>query len=230
MGAVSKVGKDAQLFSSDFGTEVTTGNLDAGKWFIIEKQGTSSAFPSGMKPGNIFRSPASGTPITLGTGDTCTPLTLKELCKTTMNTDFSEGTIDVTDDCSGSKKMVLDGYTDISVSIEGFQKYDTATGKLVDTSKEFIDRFLDVVTDNTTGTYTYAQKNNDPLIAFLALDRSVTSTQTLTFLILPLIIPSFSTSFGLTDAQGRSISANLSDRGIPTRYEHLRGSGDIKGS
>lgn len=173
-------GKQATLYNSVKGTLIEGDGLTAladVSWFMISAvASTGSALPIG-EIGAIFKTPDSGNAITPATGDDVFPLTLTQICKTDLSVSETKGTIDVTDDCEGSyNAMIVDGFTDISGSVNGFMKFVDPTGGLATTQKEILSRFFDIVDDDGAGNYTVTSQNDDDFILQILMDATKTAT------------------------------------------------------
>jgi hypothetical protein len=211
MGAVSLSGAKTIAMKATRGTLVV-GNgtiaLAPNAWYEIESvKTTGSTLPIG-KVTAIFKTPdTSSTAITPAIGDKVYPLTLETICKTDAEVTAEEGTIDVTDDCEhGYNASILDGYATISGSLNGFMKFDDATGELVTGAREVLGRFFDVVTDDGEGVYTVESKDNGTLLLMICMNRDAKVGQVQNWLIVPAILSSLGTGAGLKDVQKRDLS------------------------
>lgn len=211
MGAVSLSGAKTVAMKATRGTLVTgngTTALSANKWYEIESvKATGSALPIGIVTA-IFKTPdTSNTAITPAIGDNVYPLTMDVICKTDAEVTAEEGTIDVTDDCeNGYNASILDGYATISGSLNGFMKFDDATGELVTGARDVLGRFFDVVTDDGDGNYTVDSKDNGTLMLMICMNKDAKIGEVQNWLIIPVILSSLGTGAGLKDAQKRDLS------------------------
>jgi len=211
MGAVALSGAKTIVKKAVRGTAVVgTGSvtLTANTWYeITTRKSTGSALPA-LPVTGIFKSPdTSETAITPAVGDSVYPLTLETICKTDAEVTAEEGTIDVTDDCeSGYNASILDGYVTVSGSLNGFMKFDDATGELVTGAKEVLGRFFDSVDDDGEGNYTVASKDNSTLLLMICMNKDAKVGDVQNWLIVPALLSSLGTGAGLKDSQKRDIS------------------------
>jgi hypothetical protein len=169
MGYKSKSGKVAKLIDAEAGTlfvgDATT-VLAGDSWFKIVNVAAASTLPFGA--GRIFKSPPTASAITPAVGDDLYPLTLTQICKLDASFSAGTGTIDVTDDCSeGYNAMISDGFTDLSGSAGGFFKYSELDSSLVAGQQKYINKFLDLMTDDGAGAYSITPKNDDAVLLFI---------------------------------------------------------------
>ena len=211
MGAVSLSGAKTTAMKATRGTLVVgngTTALAANAWYEIQAvKATGSTLPIG-KVTAIFKTPnVAETAITPAIGDAVYPLTLEVICKTDAEVTAEEGTIDVTDDCeNGYNASILDGYATISGSLNGFMKFDDATGELVTGARDVLGRFFDVVTDDGEGAYTVTSKDNGTLLLMICMNKDAKIGDVQNWLIVPVILSSLGTGAGLKDAQKRDLS------------------------
>ena len=208
MGAETLSGVKTLVQKATRGTLVDTGDLDPNVWFEIESVGASTALPIGEITA-VFKSPDAGSlnKIALSTGDAVYPLTLEKICKTDAEVTLEEGTIDVTDDCeNGYNASIFDGYKAISGTLNGFTKFDDATGELVTNVKEIMGKFFNIVEDDADGTYSVSPAKNEVFILFMCLNKDAKTDEKQNWLIVPALLTSFGTGAGLKDAQKRDLS------------------------
>ena len=229
--AITKSGANIVYYNAKVGDAVTSGNLAEKSWFMIESiASSSSALPSGLKVGSIFKTKAgtnANPALTLGTGDSVRPITLGEpIAKTEVGLQFEEGSIDVTDDSSnGYNSYILDGYVEFSSSLNGFLKYNPDTEELEAVSDEVMSRFIETVTDDGQGNYTFIPKENKRLLAFICLNRKAKAGQKQNWLIMWQYLASLDLGGGLKDPQKRDIAVKKADGPI-TRYVRTAIAGD----
>jgi len=166
MATVAISGKQCVVHSADIGEAVTSGDLDAGAWYIVDAKGGSSNLP--LIEGAVFR---TNSAIALVTGDVVRKIALTKMCVGNFSTSASKGTIEVTDSCSGGNtQYISDGFMDLSGSIDAFLKFDSTSRSMGAETKALLGRFFDVATDDGSGTYTLTPKNDDELIILALLD------------------------------------------------------------
>jgi hypothetical protein len=173
--------------------------------YLITKKAANSNLP--MPAYSMFFSPHTGTQITLKTGDQIIPLDRNRVCKASADVSMEQGTIDVTDDCSGPYgENILDGVTQISGSLSAFMQFDPVTNGLTKPTTDMLNKFFDVIEDNGAGTYDPSPKNDDPMYMFVNLNSGVKPGQKEVWLLTPFIISSLGSSWGLTEAQNMDMS------------------------
>jgi len=174
MASVKKRGRDTIFYDAAKGALVSAGALTAATWYKIASIGTTaSAFPAGFKEGQVFKSPESIVDaITLETGDSVWPLTLTEICKGDIEISGESGVIEATDSCDYPyDSNILDGYTNLSGSINTMLRFDEETDELVSVTQNFLNKFFDIVEDDGEGTYTFNSKDDSDLIGMVLMNR-----------------------------------------------------------
>jgi hypothetical protein len=185
------------------GTGSNTTEADA--LYLITKKAADSGLP--MPAYSMFFSPHTGDQITLAIGDQLVPLDRTRLCKASADVSMEQGTIDVTDDCSGPYgEQILDGVTQISGSLSSFMQFDPVTNGLTEPTTDMLNKFFDIVEDDGAGRYDYSPKNDAPMYMFVNLNSGVKPGQREVWLLMPFIVSSLSSSWGLTDAQNLDMS------------------------
>ena len=208
MGNITKNGYAAKVYRAARGSKVTSGDTTANLWYEVAAVGGSSALPSGVSEGSVFKSPdTSSTQITLASGDEVYPLTLTEVCKTDATFEAEEGVIEVTDDCeSGYTAYITDGYADIKGTLGGFIKLDDDSGELKDDTEHFLGKFFDIHTDDGEASYSYTAKSNEKMLLMMCLNKDAVATEVQNWFICPIFITSLSTGAALKDAQKRDLN------------------------
>ncbi len=198
-----KAARGAAL-EGDGSTVLTVANT----WYEIKAIATTSALPSDLPVGGVFKSPdTGGVQITLGDGDDVYPLTLTQMFKTDAEVSCEEGLIDVTDDGEeGFTANILDGYKNITGSLNGFLKFDDTTGELSTGIAAILGRFFNVVTDDGAGVYAVTASSNEKFLLFICLNKNAAATGVQNWLIVPVLLSSLGTGAGLKDAQKRDLS------------------------
>jgi hypothetical protein len=201
-------GNKAQIFLDSFnnsnvingdGTITTTARE---KYFVISK-GVGSNIP--VVEGTFFIAPATGTQITLLTGDRLLKIEPDRFCKTSASFEFAMGSVDVGDDCDPGA-TISDGILTITGSLAGLFRYDDVTGDFDNVTDIIVNRFLDIVDDDGAGTYIVHPKT-DAQVYMLTLLNSGGGTGTLeNWLFVPINITSMSMSLGNTDPQNKELS------------------------
>lgn len=232
MGSVKKSGAKAILYKATEGTLVTTGTLTAGTdwlkgWYkIYSFASTSSKLPA-LKATSIFKTPESiSDAITLATGDAVYPLTLSEVCKVDIEFSMEKGSVDATDSCDYPNTVNLpDGFSNLSGSINTMLRFDESTCELIPVTKEFLNKFFDIVEDDGEGTYSLDSANDDDIIMMILLNSEDKDTdgKIENWLITPAAITGASTNIAMKDvmkgdykwSKGQG-AASLYMRTVPT--------------
>jgi hypothetical protein len=169
MGFISKSGKQALLVDAEAGTLIVGDAITPladNAWFRIVSTAAVSTLP--FEAGRTFKTPDSGNAITPAIGDDLYPLTLSKICKLDASFSAETGTIDVTDDCTdGYNAMISDGFTTLSGSAGGYLKFSETDGALATGQQKYINKFLDLMTDDGAGTYAITAKNDDSVLLFI---------------------------------------------------------------
>lgn len=182
--------------------------LAANSWFQISTIAASgSTLPIGELTA-VFKTPdTTATAITPIVGDDVYPITLDRICKTDADVTYEEGTIEVTDDCEeGFVAMILDGFKNISGSLNGFAKFDETTGALSTSTLDIFKRFVNVVEDDGEGVYTETKSSNESVLLFILLNKNAAVGEVQNWLIVPAIISGLGSGAGLKDAQKRDLT------------------------
>ncbi|MDR1469324.1 MAG: hypothetical protein LBT00_08535 [Spirochaetaceae bacterium] len=206
------IGNKAMLFFDTFdpsrvihgdGTVTTAANT----WYFVVGRGTGeSGIPQGFRQGGIFRSPKTGSAqLVLEVGDRVMPIDPSRFCKTSADWSVEQGTIDVGDDCDPGATL-LDGVLKLSGSFSGFFQEDLETGDFTEVTFEILNRFFDLAEDDGEGNYAITPRTNDILFLMILLNSEVKAGQMEKWLLTPIVIPSLSSSIGMTDAQNMDTS------------------------
>jgi hypothetical protein len=187
------------------GETVTVANT----WYYVVGRGTGiggSGIPAGFREGGIFRSPKTGSAqLVLKDGDRVMPIDQQRFCKTSADWSIEQGTIDVGDDCDPGATL-LDNVLKLSGSFSGFFQEDMETGEFTDVTFEMLNRFFDLAEDDAGGNYAITPRTNDILFLMIMLNSDVKTGQMEKWLLTPIVIPSLSSSIGMTDAQNMDVS------------------------
>jgi len=226
MSVISLSGAKTYAGGGARGVLLTTGDTTADTWYEIKSVGVASALPID-KVSAVFRSPTGATQITLAAGDSVYPLTISQICKTDAEVTFEEGTIDVTDDCeNGYNASILDGYTSVSGTLNGFAKFDDDTGELATGTSSIFGRFMNSITDDSAGAYVETLAENETLMLFILLNKNAEVGDIQNWLIIPVILTGFASGAGLKDAQKRDITWTKA-QGYTSLYKRTATAGDI---
>jgi hypothetical protein len=175
-------------------------------YFVVGRAEPQSGIPGGFKPGTIFRSPKAGiTQLTFASGDRVIPISPQRFCKTTADYSVEQGTIDVGDDCAPGA-TVLDGIIKISGSFSGFYQEDLETGDFTDITMDILNRYFTIADDDGSGVYTVTSRSDAMMFLMILLNGGVQAGQMEKWLLTPIVLPSLSSSIGLSEAQNMDIS------------------------
>lgn len=209
MADISKSGLKAMLIDAAAGALIVgdaSTPLADNAWFKIVSVATSSTLP--YEVGRIFKTGATAAAITPAVGDNVYPLTLSKICKLDVSLSNETGTIDVTDDCTeGYNAMISDGFTTISGSAGGYLKFDETDGSLATGQQKYINKFLDLMTDDGAGAYTITPKNDDNVLLFILKNSDDTAEGDIQqYIILDAIITSLTMDSPLKGVQNLDFS------------------------
>jgi hypothetical protein len=208
------VGNKAVLFFDSFdAARVISGDgtvtTSPGTWYYVAGRGTGpdgSGIPPGFRDGGIFRSPKTGAAqLVLEEGDRVMPIDTQRFRETSADWSVEQGTVDVGDGCDPGAAM-LDGVPKLSGSFSGFFQEDIESGEFSGITFEMLNRFFDLAEDDGTGNYAITQRTNDIMFLMILLNDEVKAGQMEKWLLTPIVIPSLSSSIGMTDAQNMDIS------------------------
>jgi hypothetical protein len=178
-------------------------------WYYVIGRGTGSGgsgLPEGFREGGIFRSPKTGSAqLVLEEGDRVMPIDRQRFCKTSADWSIEQGTIDVGDDCDPGA-TILDNVLKLSGSFSGFFQEDVETGEFQQVTFEMLNRFFDLAEDDGEGNYAITPRTDDLLFLMILMNSDVKAGQMEKWLLTPIVIPSLSSSIGMTDAQNMDVS------------------------
>ena len=176
---------------------------EAGVLYRIISKGENSTI---RLPVNFpFRAPAAGTQITLVSGDRLEAIDETRYCKTTASVQSSQGTIDVGDDCD-TGATILDGIVTYTGSLGSLFNYDRETGNFHDVTETVVNRFFDIIDDDSAGIYTLSPRTDDPIHLLICLNSNAQVGQIENWLYIPINISEMSINLGNTEAQGGELS------------------------
>lgn len=176
-------------------------------WYYVLGRGEPlSGIPAGFVPGSIFRSPKSGiTQLVFKNGDRVMPIDAQRFCKTSADYAVEQGVIDVGDDCDPGA-TILDGIIKLSGSFSGFFQEDVETGDFTDITFEILNRYFVIAEDDGQGSYAITDITADIMFLMILLNGDVKVGQLEKWLLTPIVLPSLSSSIGLSEAQNMDIS------------------------
>ena len=197
-------GADTILYIPTVGTLVTSGALDDDSWYRINDRATSGSALPDLDDESMFKTPQNNADaITLVDGDEVWPLTLVEQCKVDVEITSEMGTVETTDSCDFPYVSNLpDGFSNISGSINTFQRFDDNTDEMVDVSKDLFNKVFDLVEDDGEGTYTATSRDDSDLLMMMLLNKDAASEtgKVENWLLTPIILNSVSMGVPLKDA------------------------------
>jgi hypothetical protein len=197
-------GQKANVFIDNFNSTdiLSTGSTTAKQKYFVISKGAGSNIP--VNAGAFFRA-STNTQITLVTGDKLFKINEERFCKTAVSFEFSQGSVDVGDDCDPGA-FITDGIISVSGSLDGLFQYNDVTGNFDDFTDLFFNRFVDIVSDSGTGTYTVSPRSDSQIYLLARLNSGGTVGTTENWLFVPIIITSLSLNLGNADPQSKSIS------------------------
>ncbi|MDR0720517.1 MAG: hypothetical protein LBF78_12840 [Treponema sp.] len=213
-------GQKAQVFIDNFNsTSVIVGtgsNMTEArtKYFVLAK-GTGSTIP--VSDGAFFIAPATGTQITLKSGDKVFKIDPERFCKTSASFELSMGSVDVGDDCDPGA-TISDGIVSLSGSLAGLFRYDEVTGDFDNVTDVIVNRFLDIVEDSGAGSYNLHPRSDAQIYLLTLLNSGGGSGTIENWLFVPINITSMSLSLGNTDPQSKELSFSRGE-GQPVIYK-----------
>jgi hypothetical protein len=196
-------GQKANVFIDSFNSTdiVSTGSTTAKQKYFVISKGASSNIP--VPAGTFFKAP-SGTQITLVSGDKLFRINEQRFCKTSASFEFSQGSVDVSDDCNPGAQ-ITDGIVSISGSLAGLWNYNDVTGGFDDLTDMILNHFLDIVSDNGTGTYTLSPRSDAQVYLLTRLNSGGVAGTTENWLFVPIVITSLSMNLGNSDPQSKEL-------------------------
>ena len=220
-------GAKAFVWFDDGNSEVITGGgtpavttVAGTKYFVLERAPAGTPAPENRVPvpaGMIFQSPRTGTQITLQAGDRLYVINEDRFCKASASFELSEGAVDVGDDCHPASQ-IADGITAFSGSASGLFRYDPITEQMDDVTENILNKFMDVVHDSGSGSYTIHPKDGKQAFVLTLINSTASGgAQFQNWLFAPIVFTSLSMSFGHGDPQSHDISFVLG-HGTPIVY------------
>jgi hypothetical protein len=214
---MKKTGSRASVFftSTSDGTPLLGGSAiatTAGKWYlVVKKLATGSGIPVAV--GAVFQAPKAGTTqVSVAATEELLLLKDNQLCKTRADWSAEQGSVDVTDDCSGGYvQSIIDGYTSLSGSFGRFMVFDDVTKEFTDVTMEVLNKFFDVVKDDAAGVYTLTARDGTQVIVRLLMNNDAKAGEYQNWLIFPAVFTSAGGSLGLKDAQNQDIAWTMGE-------------------
>lgn len=188
------VGRDGKVYQATK-SEVITGDgettLTKGKFYVpIAISETNSGFQNGAKKGIVLVGDGTSTPTS---SDKYIELTLSSQCDiTSASVEFDKEEIDITTLCDDIKKYAS-GFADASGDLEGITTLDL--------SEPMIAKFVHVQKQSATGAITVIEKNDDPLILVIELNKVNSSNADRALFFAPIILNGYTLGLEIDGAQ-----------------------------
>ena len=185
------VGKDGEVYAATKG-ELIEGNgstaLTDGYYIVAAVASTSSALPTGLKAGYVFKGSAEITPAE---GDNVIPLTLTKKCDVNnFSVEYSADEIDVTTLCD-SERSYRAGFTDATGTLEGVTT--------INVSEYLMSRFIPII-EQTGETVTVTEIDGSSLIMRLVLNKASAGGTVMSYFT-PIALTSYNIGASVDDAQ-----------------------------
>ena len=185
------VGKDGEVYAATKGTLIE-GNgstaLTDGYYIVAAVASTSSALPSGLQAGYVFKGSAEITPAE---GDNVIPLTLTRKCDiTNFSVEYSADEIDVTTLCD-TQRSYRAGFTDATGTLEGITT--------INVSEYLMSKFIPIVTQ-TGETVEVTEIDGETLIMRLVLNKQSVGGDVMSYFA-PIAVTSYNIGATVDDAQ-----------------------------
>ena len=185
------VGKDGEVYAATKGVLVE-GNgstaLTDGYYIVAAVAATSSALPTGLQAGYVFKGSAEITPAE---GDNVIPLTLTRKCDiTNFSVEYSADEIDVTTLCD-TQRSYRAGFTDATGTLEGITT--------INVSEYLMSKFIPIVTQ-TGETVEVTEIDGETLIMRLVLNKPSAGGDVMSYFA-PIAVTSYNIGATVDDAQ-----------------------------
>ena len=185
------VGKDGEVYAATKGTLIE-GNgstaLTDGYYIVAAIAASSSALPTGLQAGYVFKGSAEITPAE---GDNVIPLTLTRKCDiTNFSVEYSADEIDVTTLCD-TQRSYRAGFTDATGTLEGITT--------INVSEYLMSKFIPIVTQ-TGETVEVTEIDGETLIMRLVLNKQSAGGDVMSYFA-PIAVTSYNIGATVDDAQ-----------------------------
>ena len=185
------VGKDGEVYAATKGALVE-GNgstaLTDGYYIVAAVAATSSALPTGLQAGYVFKGSAEITPAE---GDNVIPLTLTRKCDiSNFSVEYSADEIDVTTLCD-TQRSYRAGFTDATGTLEGITT--------INVSEYLMSKFIPIVTQ-TGETVEVTEIDGETLIIRLVINKQSAGGDVMSYFA-PIAITSYNLQASVDDAQ-----------------------------
>ena len=185
------VGKDGEVYAATKGALVE-GNgstaLTDGYYIVAAVAATSSALPTGLQAGYVFKGSAEITPAE---GDNVIPLTLTRKCDiSNFSVEYSADEIDVTTLCD-TQRSYRAGFTDATGTLEGITT--------INVSEYLMSKFIPIVTQ-TGETVEVTEIDGETFIIRLVINKQSAGGDVMSYFA-PIAITSYNLQASVDDAQ-----------------------------
>ena len=185
------VGKDGEVYAATKGALVEgngTTPLTDSYYIVAAIASTSSALPTGLQAGYVFKGSAEITPAE---GDNVIPLTLARKCDiTSFSVEYSADEIDVTTLCD-TQRSYRAGFTDATGTLEGITT--------INVSEYLMSKFIPIVTQ-TGETVEVTEIDGGTLIMRLVLNKQSVGGDVMSYFA-PIAVTSYNIGATVDDAQ-----------------------------
>lgn len=185
------VGKDGEVYAATKGTLIEGNGSTAltDSYYIVSAiASTSSALPTGLQTGYVFKGSAEITPAE---GDNVIPLTLTRKCDiTNFSVEYSADEIDVTTLCD-TQRSYRAGFTDATGTLEGITT--------INVSEYLMSKFIPIVTQ-TGETVEVTEIDGEKLIMRLVLNKQSAGGDVMSYFA-PIAVTSYNIGATVDDAQ-----------------------------
>ena len=188
------VGHDGKVYQASKGAVVTgdgTTALTKGAFYVpLNILASSSGFPTNTQKGVVIVGDGVSKPKAT---ETYIPLTLSSQCDiTSAGIEFTKDEIDITTLCDDIKKYAS-GFTDATGTLEGITTLDL--------SEPMIAKFVTVQKQASGGTITVIDKNDDPLVLVLELNKVNASDADRALFFAPITLNGYNLGVAINEAQ-----------------------------
>lgn len=188
------IGRDGKVYQASK-SAVITGNgttaLTKGHYYLpLTLLDSSSGFPAGAQKGVVIIGDGTSKPKAT---ETYKELTLTSQCDiTSASVEFSKDEIDITTLCDDVKKYAV-GFTDAQGSLEGITTLDL--------SEPMIAKFVTVQKQSAAGAITTINKNDDPLVIVIELNKTDASDADRALFFAPVSLNGYNLGVTIDEAQ-----------------------------
>jgi len=199
------VGDNSRFYLFELGSEIVTGSLVAGSWYLITGMDTTSVFPAGLSTGKIFMAKTALSLVT-GSDDAVKPITLSPLCGLQdIGSTLTRNAIDTTTLCDNLSTFVAGKLTG---EISGTMVIETSTGEQT-TSDLVLGNLIELLEEQEDGSFISSTPGEQVNVAVCLTEEIVGTTVKDLFLFTPAYITSSGFTGGLGSAKTGDISISV---------------------